>query len=108
MIHVDILVIGAGASGLMAAKELSAKGKKVMVLEARNRAGGRIDTLDTKHFSHPAEVGAEFIHGNLELTLGLLKEYNIPYTKVEGSMLRNKNGEWQDTDEAVEGWGEMM
>src|SRR3954470_24283419 len=108
MIHADILVIGAGASGLMAAKELSAKGKKVIVLEARNRAGGRIDTLPAKHFSHPVEAGAEFIHGNLELTQQLLKEYNIQYTKVEGSMLRNKNGKWQDTEEEIEGWGEMM
>jgi monoamine oxidase len=108
MIHADILVIGAGASGLIAAKELSAKGKKVIILEARNRAGGRIDTISTKHFSHPAEAGAEFIHGDLELTLKLLKENNIQYSKVEGSMLRKNEGKWQDTDEEIVGWGEMV
>ena len=108
MIHADILVIGAGASGLMAAKELSAKGKKVIILEARDRAGGRIDTLPAKHFSMPVEAGAEFIHGDLELTIQLLKENNIQYTKVEGSMLRKKEGKWQDTDEEIVGWEEMM
>ena len=108
MIKTDILVIGAGASGLMAAKELSARGKKVIVIEARNRAGGRIETLPKKKFSQPTEAGAEFVHGNLPLTLQLLKEYNIQYTKAEGSMLRNINGKWQDTEEQVEGWDEMI
>ena len=108
MIHADILVIGAGASGLMAAKELSAKGKKVIVLEARNRAGGRINTLPQKHFSQSAEAGAEFVHGNLPVTLQLLKEYNMQYTKLEGKMVRKKNGKWQDTEDEIEGWDEMM
>ena len=108
MIYADILIIGAGASGLMAAKELSAKGKKVIIIEARNRAGGRINTLSEKHFSLQIEAGAEFIHGNLPLTLQLLKENNIPYAKMEGSMLRKKNGKWQDTEEEIEGWDEMM
>src|SRR3954463_13059502 len=108
MIHADILVIGAGASGLMAAKELSANSKKVIILEARNYAGGRIDTLPQKHFSQPTEAGAEFIHGNLPLTLQLAKENNIPYTKVEGRMLRRKNGKWQETEEEITGWDEML
>ncbi len=53
----DIIIIGAGAAGLMAAKELSGKGKKVTVLEARNRPGGRIDTLHLAEFLQPAEAG---------------------------------------------------
>lgn len=108
MIHADILVIGAGASGLMAARELSAKGKKVIIIEARDRAGGRINTLSTKHFSMPVEAGAEFVHGNLELTLQLLRESNIPYTKVQGSMLRKRGGKWQESEEEIVGWDEMM
>src|SRR6478672_12122470 len=98
MIYADILIIGAGASGLMAAKELSAKGKKVIIIEARNRPGGRINTISEKYFSLPIEAGAEFIHGNLPLTLQLLKENNIPYAKMAGSMLRKKEGKWQDTE----------
>src|SRR4051794_14534532 len=106
MVHADILVIGAGASGLMAARELSAKGKKVIILEARKRAGGRIDTSPVKHFNQPVETGAEFIHGKLPLTLQLLKENNIQYTKVEGSMLRKKEGRWQEAEEEITGWDE--
>lgn len=41
----DIIIIGAGAAGLMAAKILSGKKKNVLVLEARNRLGGRIHTM---------------------------------------------------------------
>ncbi|MCI0613997.1 FAD-dependent oxidoreductase, partial [bacterium] len=40
----NVLIIGAGAAGLAAAKELSDAGKKVTVLEARDRIGGRIYT----------------------------------------------------------------
>jgi len=108
MIHADILVIGAGAGGLMAAKELSAKGKKVIILEAREYAGGRINTLVQKPFSQPVEAGAEFIHGNLSVTLQLLRENNIPYTKMEGSMLRKKNGKWQHAADEIAGWDEMI
>ena len=41
----SILIIGAGAAGLMAAKELSANKQNVTILEANNRIGGRIYTL---------------------------------------------------------------
>ena len=81
----DVIVIGAGAAGLMAAKILSAKGINVLVLEARDRMGGRIDTI-TKGFTFPVEGGAEFIHGNLETTLSLLKEAGLHYTKTEGEI----------------------
>ncbi len=108
MIYTDILIIGAGASGLMAARELSATGRKVIVLEARNRNGGRIDTLTNKFFNQPIEAGAEFIHGNLPLTLQLLKQHNINFVKVQGSMLRKRDGKWQDTEEQVDGWEEMI
>ena len=106
--HPDIIIIGAGACGLMAAKELSANGKKVTVLEARTRAGGRIHTINDQPFLQPVECGAEFIHGNLPVTLQLLKEAKIDYTKTSGDMLRNKGGKWQETDEQIEGWDELM
>lgn len=72
MDQADVIIIGAGAAGLMAGRELLKAGKTVLLLEARNRTGGRI-------YKH---TGAEFIHGNLALTLALLKEAGIPYYRV--------------------------
>lgn len=46
----DVLVVGAGAAGLAAAKELAAKGVSVVVLEARDRIGGRAWTDDSLGF----------------------------------------------------------
>ena len=40
----DVIIIGSGAAGLAAARELSAAQLKVIVLEARDRIGGRINT----------------------------------------------------------------
>ena len=103
----DIIVIGAGACGLMAAKELSDKGKSVTILEAKSNAGGRIRTLQPEAFLQPVEAGAEFIHGKLPVTLQLLKGANITYTKAEGDMLRNSGGKWHEDDKPVEGWDEL-
>ena len=56
-----IVVIGAGAAGLMVARELAAAGRRVTILEARDRCGGRIDPLPASEFGYAAEGGAEFI-----------------------------------------------
>ena len=57
-----ILVIGAGLSGLAAARELQAKGYEVVVLEGRDRIGGRIWT-STQWPDLPLDLGASWIHG---------------------------------------------
>ena len=90
----DVIIIGAGAAGLMAAKKLTDAGQKVCVLEARDRIGGRIFTLTDKAFQQPAEAGPEYIHGNLEVTLSLLKEAGIEYREAEGEMWQVTNGKW--------------
>ncbi|MFT3704969.1 MAG: FAD-dependent oxidoreductase [Agriterribacter sp.] len=104
----NIIIIGAGAAGLMAAKELSATGYHVHILEAAEKAGGRMATLDAKGFEQPVETGAEFVHGNLPLTLQLLKEGNIPYHTVEGAMINIKNGVWHANQEHESHWEELM
>jgi phytoene dehydrogenase-like protein len=58
-----ILIIGAGAAGLVAARDLSRAGSSVTVLDARDRIGGRIFTLAKTDSPAPIEFGAEFIHG---------------------------------------------
>jgi len=59
----SILIIGAGAAGLAAARDLSHAGREVIVLEARDRIGGRIFTHKDPQSPIPIELGAEFVHG---------------------------------------------
>jgi len=92
MANPDILIVGAGAAGLMAAFTLSKAGKKVIVLEARDRIGGRIHTLHDDLFFKHAELGAEFVHGNLPITMQLLHEAGIAYISGEGEMWQHRDG----------------
>src|SRR4029077_8915467 len=69
--RVDVLVLGAGAAGLAAARDLSHAGLRVTVIEARPRVGGRILTLHDPRSPVPIELGAEFIHGEAAETLPL-------------------------------------
>ena len=59
--NADVLVIGAGIAGLRAAEVLVANGRRVIVLEARDRIGGRIYT--DRSWGVPVELGASWIHG---------------------------------------------
>ncbi len=59
----DVVIIGAGAAGLAALHVLDKAGLRVVLLEARDRIGGRIHTIHDPLCSLPLELGAEFIHG---------------------------------------------
>ena len=58
------VVIGAGAAGLGAALRLHEAGEDVVVLEARDRIGGRVWTMRPRSIAVPIELGAEFVHGD--------------------------------------------
>lgn len=55
-----VLVIGAGAAGIGAARTLAARGIPVAVLEARDRIGGRAHTISLR--GHPLDLGAHWLH----------------------------------------------
>lgn len=80
----DVLVIGAGAAGLAAAAELAASGRSVLVLEARDRAGGRIWTRSEPGLPVPLELGAEFVHGEPASTFELMHRFGIAAVDAEG------------------------
>tara|TARA_B110000908_G_C10267317_1_gene465631 strand:- start:3176 stop:4576 length:1401 start_codon:yes stop_codon:yes gene_type:complete len=61
----DIVIIGAGVAGMTAAQELIKKGKNVIIVEARNRIGGRVNPINFK--GDHIDLGAQFIHGKSKL-----------------------------------------
>ena len=58
---VDVVVVGAGLAGLVAARELEAKGLSVIVCEARNRVGGRLLNEPLPFGDQVTEVGGEWV-----------------------------------------------
>lgn len=97
----DVIVIGAGVAGLAAAAKLSRQGLKVVLLEARNRAGGRILSLQPPGWDQAVELGAEFIHGgNPELRRVLKKagikahRLQMPMWWCEQGQLRRREDFW--------------
>jgi monoamine oxidase len=72
-----VLIIGAGAAGLAAADALSRAGRSVIVLEARERVGGRCWTRRMPGLDAPVELGAEFIHGEARATRALLRAAGV-------------------------------
>ncbi len=102
----DVIIIGAGATGLLAMRDLAKAGYHVCMLEAAETAGGRISTIKSD-FENYAEAGAEFIHGKLPLTFQLLKEAGLSYEIVEGKMIGVRQGQWQ-SEEHYDHWDGFM
>ncbi len=97
----DVIIIGAGAAGLMAASELAEAGKKVIILEAAAQAGGRIRTIAEGAFEQPIEGGAEFVHGKVPLTQQLLKEARLKTKKAGGDIWRSEEGKLKKQEDFI-------
>jgi monoamine oxidase len=93
-----IVIIGAGAAGLAAARELGRAGKRVTILEARDRCGGRIYPLPSADFGYPAEGGAEFVHGEAPVTRRLLREAGLATRPLHGVAWHVENGVFSHGD----------
>ncbi|MFL5885581.1 MAG: flavin monoamine oxidase family protein [Thermoleophilaceae bacterium] len=74
--NADVLVVGAGFSGLMAARQLTGAGKSVIVLEARNRVGGRSLNHDIGN-GKVTEIGAQFVGPTQDHVLKLMDDLHI-------------------------------
>jgi monoamine oxidase len=96
----DAIVVGAGVAGLIAGRNLARAGRRVILLEARDRAGGRVWSLPADGHDRAAELGAEFIHGHAPETMALLREARSSSARftggegwmcADGSLRRERN-----------------
>jgi monoamine oxidase len=92
---VDAVVVGAGQSGLQAATDLAARGRSVVVLEARNRVGGR--TLNHALDGHPGEIveiGGQWVGPTQDVLLERAKELGVATYKTynAGDYVYHRNG----------------
>jgi len=91
---VDVVIVGAGLSGLTAARRLTAKGRKVLVVEARDRVGGRT-------VNHPlgggivTEAGGQYVGPTQDEVLALAKAVGVGTYKTynEGSSVQLWEGQ---------------
>ncbi len=117
----DVIVIGGGVAGLAAAKSLTEAGKRILLLEARERLGGRVYTSPTPGPSVPIELGAEFVHGRPREIWAIIEAARLPtqpvvnlhYVRRDGRLTRvtdfqervdrvlGKPGEQGDQDRSV-------
>ena len=77
----SVLIVGAGAAGLAAAKRLAEAGVMATILQARNRIGGRIHTVHDLQM--PLELGAEFVHGKPDEIWKIVREENLKVASFE-------------------------
>jgi monoamine oxidase len=73
----DCIVVGAGLSGLAAARQLTQAGRSVVVVEARNRPGGRVVNVDTLSGNLHFDGGAEFVGPTQNHIQALADEYGV-------------------------------
>ena len=104
---VDAIVIGAGVAGLAAARELRRGGCESLVLEARDRIGGRIHTLRPRGWPVPVEAGAEFVHGRSPALLPLARGLREVQGRHYRTGLERADGIWAGVMEKMEKlpWG---
>jgi monoamine oxidase len=88
----DVVIIGAGVAGLTAARLLADAGLRVLVLEARDRVGGRIWTIHVPNGA-PVELGAEFIRGRPPAIFDLIRSAKLDICEFAGPQWIQSEGQ---------------
>ena len=112
----DCVVVGAGAAGLAAAAALHEAGRTFVVLEARDRIGGRAHTVRLSG-GQAAERGAEYLHGARVATWEYVARFGLATHLASGptriGVPEFRRGEWwpagaSDSDRALQGLGAAL
>ncbi len=93
----DVIVLGAGVAGLTAARLLGEAGLRVLLLEARNRIGGRVWTIHSSE-GVPVELGAEFIHGRPRNIFEAARAAHLELREFTGPQWVQVDGKLQPSD----------
>lgn len=80
----DVLVIGGGFAGATAARDLEKAGFKTLLIEARNRLGGR--TFSTEFEGIPIELGGTWVHNTQPFVWAEIQRYGIPVVETPGAV----------------------
>ncbi len=103
----DCLIVGAGLAGLACARALLDAGKSVLILEARDRIGGRVFTHRDPTTGTHTELGAEFIHGAPAVTLDRLDLAGLTFYDLTDKHVQRKGSELVPLD-FFEKMGDVM
>ncbi len=98
----DVIVVGAGAAGLASARALCDAGIDVVVLEARERIGGRVFTKRDPSTPVPVELGAEFIHGSAPELAGIFAASGIKACDIGGQRWEATQGRFRRSKDQLE------
>src|SRR6185312_2169304 len=100
----QIIVVGAGAAGLIAARRLASAGYSVTLLEAAAIPGGRIHSLFVRDVAEHLEAGAEFVHGDLPVTVGLVRAAGLQLIPTNHWQMANDPSPFGDSSH----WDDML
>ncbi|HEX6964147.1 MAG TPA: FAD-dependent oxidoreductase, partial [Gemmatimonadaceae bacterium] len=107
-VDADVIIVGAGAAGLAAANVLCDGSTECIVLEARERMGGRIHTEWAPDRMMPIELGAEFVHGSAPPIQRLTERHALRVLDIagdrfvrSGSRLRPAHDLWARIDRVL-------
>jgi monoamine oxidase len=103
----DVIVIGGGLAGLGATQKLSRAGKTVLLLEARDRLGGRLLTHRIPGRPYPIELGPEWIDSSSPIA-DLLRQAGAPTVEARGKRYMRTEKGLNDLDDPVNDFGDLI